>query len=503
MRVFVILFAGVLLTTYVQTMVFPGISIIEKDLSTTATVGSWIASIVLLVGAAVSPIMGKLGDLYGKKKLLIAALAFYTVGNILAGFSTSIYLLLFARAIQGIGLTVLPLSLALITDIFPKEKVTMAQGALGGAAAISMALGLLLGAYSIQDLGWQVSFQIVAVISVIVLVAIIAGLKRDISCTKCRIDYLGALLLGLGVALLLVFATEGSTLGWFSGGEIALLVSGLALTVLFFYVESKIDEPLIPLKLLKIRNVLVSNLITLIAGLATNLLFFVVIAYAELPKPLGLGFDIIAIGLMLLPGTIVMLLLGPILGRIIIKTGPKPILAGGGFLLILSFALLILNRGTGTAVTVGVIFGFAGIISLLAPVANIISLSLPTEDGSVGQAFNLTLRNIGGAIGPILATAVLAVYTTPLTQIIAGNPVVVATVPSATGFNVVLAAGIALGVAVIVISLATKNAAFKSKSLVGETTPQIITNKNEPKVVKIKKPETKEVTHEKIDYLGH
>ncbi len=464
LRALVVLTAATLLVTYVETMVLPGIPTIENDLSTSITIGAWITSIVLLIGATVSPIFGKLGDLYGKKKLIIVALVFYTVGVSIAGFSPNIYFLIFARAIQGIGLAVIPLALALLTDIFPKEKLATAQGAIAGSAAISMALGLVLGAYIIQNLGWQFSFHTAAIVSVILFIAVVAVLKPDVSRIKCKIDYIGAFLLAVGVALVLLYTTEGSALGWFSIEELVFLISGLALTISFFYFESIVDEPLISLDLLKIRNVLIANIITIIAGILNFLLFFVVIEYLELPPPYGLGLDISATGLVLVPGTIVMLILGPVIGRILTKTGPKPIFAAGASIAILSFVLLIANRGTSTDVTIGVIFGFAMLVTLLVPIVNTISVSLPKEAISVGQGFNQTLKNIGNAFGPVLTTAILATYTEPITKIIGGKSVVVASVPSATAFNIVFAIGIALAVIVIALSLAIKNGAFKKPS---------------------------------------
>jgi MFS family permease len=462
MRALAVLTAAVLLVNYVQTMVLPGIPTIEKDLSTTVTIGSWIVSVVLLVGAAVSPILGKLGDLYGKKKLIVVSLGFYTIGVSIAGFANSICLLIFARAIQGVGLAILPLSLAWVTDIFPKDELTTAQGVIAGAAAISVALGLVLGAYVIQDFGWQFSFRTVAILSVILFVIVIAVLKRDVSSIKCKIDYVGAILLSVGVALVLLYITEGSTLGWFSTEQLIFLITGLALNVSFFYFETKTDEPLIPLNLLKIRNVLVANLVTIITGLITFLLFFAIIEYLELPAPYGLGFDVIATGLTLVPGTIVMFILGPIVGRILIKAGPKPIFVAGSSLSILGFVLLIVSRGTATDVTIGVIFGFAAIVSLLVPVVNTISLYLPKESVTVGQGFNLTIRNIGSALGPVITTTILATYTNQITRVIDGKQVVIATLPSTTAFNLVFAIGIALAVVVIVLSMAFKNGTFKN-----------------------------------------
>ncbi len=460
-RALIALTAAVLLVSYVETMVLPGIPIIENDLSTTSTIGSWITAIVLLVGAVVSPIFGKLGDLYGKRKIIIATWLFYTIGVSIAGFSTSIYFLLVARAIQGVGLAVIPLSLAFLTDIFPKERLATAQGAIAGSAAISTALGLVVGAYVIQNLSWQYAFHTAAILSVVLLIAIFAVLKRDVSRIKCKVDYIGAFLLSMGIALILVYTTEGSALGWLSLEELVFLIAGLALTVSFFYFESKTEEPLIPINLLKVRNVLIANVVAIIAGLSNFLLFFSIIEYLELFTPYGLGFDIIATGLTLVPGTIVMFISGPLAGRILAKTGPKPIIITGAAVSILSFLLLIVNRGTGISVTLDVMVAFAGVIALFVPVVNMISVSTPKESVAVGQGLNQMLKQIGGAIGPVLTTTVLASYTVLATETIKGYSVSVL-VPSVAAFNIVFAIGISLAIVCIILSLAINNKIFKN-----------------------------------------
>lgn len=468
-RALATLTAIVLVIGYVETMVLPGIPLMQKDLSTTTTIASWITSIVLLVGAVVSPLLGKFGDLYGKKRVIIVTLVFYTIGASIAGFSNSIGFLLFARALQGVGLAMVPLSFAILTDIFPKEKLGTAQGAIAGSAAISVALGLVLGSYIIQNFGWQFSFRSVAILSVILFVLVILTLKQDIIRIRRKIDYPGAFIFSLGIALVLLYMSEGSTLGWFSLEEIALLIPGFALVLLFFFVESKVSEPLISLKLLKIRNVLVANLVSMVGGgLVQFLLFFAVVYYAELPKPFGLGFDIFTTGLTLVPGTIVMFIIGPVAGKLLPKVGPKPILLSGAVLSIIGFLLFIVNRGSAFAVTIDVVVAFAGTVPLVVPVVNMISLSIPKESVSVGQGLNSCLKQVGSAIGPVLTTALLAAYTQPITQVINGKPVILGMVPSANAFNIIFAVGVVLAVLCIILSLAVKNGAFMSANLEGD-----------------------------------
>ena len=463
-RALMALTATVLLVSYVETMILPGVPVIQKDLSTTATIASWITSIVLLVGAIVSPLFGKFGDIYGKKKIIIVTLAFYTAGVAIAGFSTSIYFLLLARAIQGVGVAMIPLALALLTDVFPKEKLAAAQGTIAGSAAISMALGLVLGSYVVQYFGWQMAFHSAAVLSAILFVIVATVLKRDtVGSAHAKIDYTGVFVFALGVALILLYLTEGSTIGWLSAEVLAFLASGLILTVLFFVHESKVAEPLIQLKLLRVRNVLLANLITIVTGVVNFLAFFAFIYYAELPRPFGLGFDALATGLTLAPATVVMFTVGIVVGRIVTKTGPKPILFTGATICILGFVLFVVNRATPIAIMFDIMIAFAGIVALVVPVVNMISVSLPKESISVGQGLNATLNQIGGAIGPVLTTTIIATYAQPLTSVGKGKPVVEA-FSSVMAFNIIFAVAIAFSAICMVLTLAIRNGAFKKEN---------------------------------------
>jgi MFS family permease len=461
-RILLTLCAATLLVSYIETMILPGVPIIQKDFATTTTIASWITSMVLLVAAVVSPIFGKLADVYGKKRLIVITMVFYTVGVAIAGFSTSIYMLLFARAIQGVGATMVPLSYAYLTDVFPKRKLATAQGAIAGSAAISTALGFVIGSYVVQTLGWQYAFHTAAILSVILFIVVLVVLKEGVKPTvKSKIDYVGAVLLSAGFGLVLLYATEGSILGWLSTLNLVFLIAGLILISVFFIFENKVSVPLIQLKLLKIRNVLLANLITIVTGMANYLVFFAVVYYAELPVPFGLGFDAFATGLTLAPGTVVMLITGPLAGKLLPKTGAKPILVAGASISILSFVLFMINRSSQAALAVDAMLAFAGIVALIVPIVNMISLSLPEKNIAVGQGLNQSLKKLGNAIAPVLTTTIMASFSQPLTRIVNGKTIVVGAVPSASAFNIIFIVGIVLAVSCILLSLAIKNDAFK------------------------------------------
>jgi MFS family permease len=468
----------VLLVSYVETMILPGVPIIQKDFRVSSTTASWITSIVLLVGAAVSPIFGKLGDARGKKKIFMIAIVTYSIGVGLAGFSPTIDFLIFARALQGAGFAAFPLALSMVTDIFPKEKLASAQGAIVGSAAISSTAGLVIGAYIVQDLGWRYAFHTALVLSLILLPIAAIILPESQIRSKMKIDYTGALFLTLGITLVLLYLTLGSSSGWYAVENVALLVAGVTLTFGFFFYEKGKTNALIQLSLLKIRNILVSNLITVLSGLANFMLFYAFIFYAEYPKPSGLGLSASAAGLALAPATLMMLVAGPVAGRLVTRAGPKPVLLGGSGILIAGFATLILNRSTTTDVTLDAMLSLVGIVLLLVPVVNMISVSLPKEDISVGQGINNTLKSFGQAIGPVLATAIMTSYSQPLTQTIGGVSVIVGSLPTATAFNVIFAIGIILTIIVAGIGANTKNFILKK----GTEDPKTQTNTVSPSI---------------------
>ncbi len=461
MRVLLTLTSVALLTTYVETMVIPGVPTIQKDFSSTASVTSWITSALLIVGSAVSPLFGKLGDTYGKKRMYLVAMAFYIAGVGVAGFAPTIYFLILARAVQGVGFAIMPLALAIITDVFPKERVATAQGIISGTFAIGASAGLIVGSYVVQDLGWQWAFHTAFVLSIILFVVVMRVIKRDTTREKSKVDYTGAAILMGGITLMLVYLTEGPTLGWYSYEEMALLIPGAALTIFFFLYERTRTSPLIHVNILRIPNIFISNMVGLASGVAMFLLFFAVIYYAELPAPFGLGLDIIAAGLVLAPATIVMLVVGPLLGRMTSRVGPKPVLLFGAIVTTLGAVLFILHRGTNADLTLDATVSFIGMVSVIIPIVNMISISLPRESVAVGLGMNTMLRNVGGAIGPVLATTIMTTYTTPLVVPIGGVPVIVGQLPDSYAFNLIFAVAIVLMVATGVMSLFVRNYTFR------------------------------------------
>ena len=174
---------------------------------------SWITSGFLIVGSAVSPLFGKLGDSYGKKRMFLIALVFYIAAWDWLASRHSIYFLIFARAVQGIGFAIVPLALAIVAEVFPNERIATAQGVISATFAIGAAIGLVVGAYIVQDLGWQWAFHSAFIVSVIFFVIAAKVLPKGSAGTRLKVDYSTVVMLMAGVSLVLLYLTEGPTPG--------------------------------------------------------------------------------------------------------------------------------------------------------------------------------------------------------------------------------------------------------------------------------------------------
>lgn len=465
----IIIAAAVLLSGYLVTTVLPAVPQIQKEFSMTAETAAWITSGFLLVGAASATLLGRLGQLYGKKRMFVVALALFTAGTALASLATTGISLLLALAIAGVGFGTFPLGLAMAADVFTKDRLATAQGVLAGVAGMSAAIGLVLGAYVVQRYGWRDGLYGAAFAGLLLLAISTWRLKESARRSGGSIDYLGAAVLFGGVALLLAGMTEGPSRGWFSWESLGMLVPGTALVGMFFLLEKRVSHPLIELRSLEIRNVWLANLVGVVAGLTYFLFFYAFVYYAELPPPSGLGLDVLATGLALLPAVLIMLFVGPLMGWAATRAGPKPVLIGGALILAVGFGAFGLYRATAFQVTLDAIVAMTGAVALMVPIVNMVSISLPPESVSTGLGFNSTLKALGQAAGPVVASAAMTAYTEPLTRLIQGHTVIIGTVPSATAFDVLFGIGILLAGMTVALGFFVRNYTFRPRDAVART----------------------------------
>jgi MFS family permease len=431
--VLLILASVALMVTYVETMVVPALVRFQiffdhPPISTVA----WILSAYLLVGVATTPIFGKLGDIYGKKRILVLVLAVYAIAVTFAGFTpqigaafgvsrlNQIYILIAVRGVQGIGMAMFPLAFALIGEEFPPREVAGAQGVISAMFAAGAAIGLFGGAYLTQTQGWQFTYHTVIPFAFLILGLTIYRLRESNVRLRRPLDIPGSIFLGGALATFLVALSEGPTWGWgnWSGWTVASVPLGtpvwflfaLVLAIGFLLWEPRSPSPIVDFNRLKQRNIAISNLVAVIAGACMFLLFVANTILLQLPA-VGLDQTVLTTGLVSLPTAISMMIFGPIIGRAVSRYGPKPAMiagsvsmAGGGFF------LSYFNR-TILEFVVGGIPLMVGVIATFIAMTNVIVLSSRREETGIQTGMNATFRTLGQSLGPVVATTLLSAFT--------------------------------------------------------------------------------------------
>lgn len=475
-----------LMVTYVETMVLPAFKQFYTFFDQTGGSFSniaWILSAYLLVGVVVTPIFGKLGDLYGKKRMLLVAMSVYGIAVTLAGFTPNIgtllgvarpdqlYLLIGVRALQGVGMAMFPLGFAMIPEVFPARRVGQAQGILSGMFAAGASLGLVGGGYLAQTFGWPATYHTVIPIAGGLLIAAFLLLKESERHANPSLDLPGVASLGFGLATLMFAISEGSAWGWTSPSAVHLggvpwgvpqfLVLAVVGFAFFAYWEQHARNPVISFAALKPRNIWVSNVTGVVAGLLMFIVFTTMTVLIEFPYGPGFNQSELSTGLIALPWSLSMLAFGPFLGRAVARLGPKPIMVLGFSLCAVGgFALLAFNRSLYDMALLPAVI-MVGNVGVLIAMSNTIVLSADRRELGIQTGMNQTFRNLGSAIAPVLVTTILGSYLATYYASVAVSPTVTLQVPfqayGLEGFQVVFALAGILAVIGALLSLAMRN----------------------------------------------
>jgi EmrB/QacA subfamily drug resistance transporter len=421
-----------------QTMVIPALPTLQRDLHTTTTWVTWVLTVFLLVASVATPILGKLGDQYGKERLLVISLAAFFIGSIGCAAAWNIWVLIAWRAVQGLGAAVFPLSYGIIRDEFPPEKVGVAIGLVSAVFGIGGGFGIVLSGLIVDNVSWRWLFIVGAVGIGIALVLVHRFVPESPVKTPSRVDYVGATLLSAGLIAMLVALTEGEDWGWTSTRTLGLAAAALVLLLAWGYAELRVGDPMVDMRMLARREILFTNITALVSGFAMFGTFVLVPNFVETPHGLSssvrrvveYGFDASATkaGLYLLPSSFALLFAGPLAGLFGRRTGFKWPLAAGMLLVAISAASLAEWHdepwhilGAMLVLGVGVGFAFAAMATLITEAVR------PTETG-VATGMNTVMRTVGGVIGGQVGAALLAAHTIPGT-----------TVPSVDGFTLAFA----------------------------------------------------------------
>jgi MFS family permease len=468
--ILLLLASAALMVNYVETMLVPALpTLVGFFDGVPYTTIAWVVSAYLLVGVSTTPIFAKLGDIYGKKRMLVVVLGIYAVAVAVTGFTPqlatalglsrfdAVYLLIAVRGLQGVGLAMFPLAFALVGEELPPAQVAQAQGLIAAMFAIGAALGLFGGAWVIQTYGWQDAYHIVIPFAIGILAATIVALPESRHRLDVRLDVPGAAFLGAALATLLLGLSQAPAWGW---GQLAAVHLGpvpfgvpelfglsAALAVLFYVRERTAAEPMIHLERFRERNLAISYFGALLVGMGIFLGFVGLTILVETPI-VGLGRSVFQFGVLSLPTTMSMLVAAPFVGRAISRFGPKPMMMLGSALATVGFVLILVFGTTYTALLVTPIPVFVGLVTMIIAITNMVVLSSRRGETGIQTGMSEMFQDLGASIGPVLVATILASFTGVFATGIVGpaGPVTVV-LPTMTAFHWLFAAGAVLSLA--------------------------------------------------------
>ncbi|MDE1859395.1 MAG: MFS transporter [Candidatus Micrarchaeota archaeon] len=409
-RALILFSAFAILVLYIETMLIPSLPSIGRQYHVDAAETSLIVSLYLVSGVALSPVIGKLGDIYGKKRVLNYILPIYLVAVGLTGFSPNFEFLLISRTIQGIGLTIFALLISLIQEEFPREMVPKAMAIIVAMFGIGSAIGLPLGSFVSNSFGWQASYHTALPLVLITTIAIMYYIKESkYTRPNVKIDFIGAIGLAASLAMIVFALSEGTAFGWTSAITLFLMIFGIMILIGTVLYENKVPDPVMSKKLLSIKNVYSANVITLFAGLGFFFAYQIFAYLFESPGPLGFGFNIFQTGLAMAPFAVVNAIVAPVLGRYIPRIGVKPFFFSGSFIGIAGFLVALIANGPTMSIIGEAIIG-TGIALINIPTVNLLVLSIEQRDMGIATSMNSVFRFLGSALGAPIAGLLIATY---------------------------------------------------------------------------------------------
>lgn len=413
-----VLIATELVGTFESAMIFIAIPSLMHEFNADAATAGWAATSFLLVAAASAAICGRLGDVYGRKKMLVIVMSISIIGSIISFSSGSLAGVIIGRAFQGAAGATLPLGLGIARESLPKEKV---PGAIALVAAVSFIAGAggALAAGILLDLGnWKALFLVSGILAIIATVMAITMLKPStgLSEERKKIDYIGGLLFAPAIALVLYGLSNSASWGITDARTLQFVFGGLALIGIWCWWELRIDNPMINLRLLKTNKMALTQLVTAILStgpLVATSVIGPMIMLSPVGSPVGLGLTATQGGLIIFGASALSFFCSPISGKIAAVAGARMSLLIGIVLCAAGFTMLFWGQHSIIGYLITAVIMFVGAMFAYTAFPNLVAESVPLANTSEGMGINTVTRTIFMAVGTTVSTMALASSTVP------------------------------------------------------------------------------------------
>ncbi|MER7481445.1 MFS transporter [Streptomyces sp. NPDC126510] len=411
----VLAFGGILMAV-MQTVVVPLLPDLPRLTGASAGTVSWMVTATLLSGAVLTPVLGRAGDMYGKRRVLMAALGLMTAGSVLCALTSDITVLIAARTLSGAAAAVVPLSISILRDELPPERRGSAVALMSSTVGIGAALGLPLAAVIVQYANWHTMFWVTGALGAAGVTSVWWAVRESPVREPGRFDVPGTIGLATGLVCLLLGVSQGGQWGWGSGRVVGLFAAALVVLALWSWQQLRAERPLVDLRLAGRPRVGLSHVAALLAGFAfyANTLVTAQLVQAPAATGYGLGLSIVATGLCLLPSGIVMLLLSPVSARISASRGPRITLALGATVIAAGYAVRIADSRELWMIITGATVVAIGTTLAYSALPTLILRAVPPGQTASANGVNVLMRTIGQAGSSAAVAAVLVHHTSPV-----------------------------------------------------------------------------------------
>ncbi|MDO5671290.1 MAG: MDR family MFS transporter [Actinomycetaceae bacterium] len=371
---------------------------------------SWLSTIVMLVSAVVTPISGKLSDIFGRRRFYILGLGLFMLGSVLSGLAMNFVFLVFARAVQGVGMGILmPLSQTILGDLIPPRQRGKYQGYMGAVMGAAQVAGPLAGGWITDVSSWRWLFYVSIPVGLIAMFIVVRHLHVPELSVPARIDYAGIVTMTLGVTSLLLGISLGGQFGWGQAHVIAMLVSGALMMGAFVFVELRAAEPIVPMYLFKNSIFTFATL----AGMFMNMAILAVLIYVPVYAQGVLGVSATISGVILIPMNVVLFLMGVVVGNLTTWTGRYKFLAvtGAGLQVAGALSMLLLGAASEpwlvalTTCILGIGYGMSSQVLVLA-----VQNAVKRRDLGTATSTLQFFRNIGNTLGTAIAGTIMTTH---------------------------------------------------------------------------------------------
>ncbi|MHB9756784.1 MFS transporter [Streptomyces sp. BYX5S] len=436
-----------------QTLVTPLIAELPRILDTSSSNAAWVITVTLLVSGVCVPVSGRLGDLIGKRRMMLICAVPLIIGSVVCALSSSVVPMIVGRGLQGMGMGMVPLGIALLRDVVPAEKLSGSIALVSASMGIGGAIGLPIAAAVAQYANWRVLFWGSAVLA-LAIGAMIYAIVPDVPAAAKgqRFDAPGAVGLAIGLVSLLLAISKGADWGWSSGTTLGLFAVAVVALLVWGRYELRTRDPLVDLRTTARPRVLFTNAASILIGVGMYSFMLIAPQLLQFPEAtgFGLGQSMLAAGLWIAPGGVMMMLISPLGGKLINARGPKTALICGALVIALGYGAALPLMGTAWGIMLAGIIINSGVALAYGSMPALIMSSVPLAETAAANGFNTLMRSLGTTIGSAVIGVVLAQMTVSLGGF---------SIPSEGGFRTGLLIG--CGVALLSAAVATLIPALK------------------------------------------